>query len=153
MNTLDILLEAAERSEDVRVLTLREPYASLVAWGVKTIETRPRGTTHRGLLAIHAGLGATLPCDARHLQRLAQVGKLPNSATYGQVLAVVRLLDVRALRREDEGAACFYAPGRKAWVLDPDVVRVAPISFRGFQGFGRIAAELLHSKVLEALAA
>jgi hypothetical protein len=160
MNTRDLLLEAAERSVDVLVLTLREPYASLIAWGVKTIETRPRGTSHRGLLAIHSGKGPALPCSAKYLDRLAgAMGGIPEPVenacdqNVGQILAVVRLTDVRDLRREDEDAACFYAPGRKAWVLDPDVARVAPIPFRGCQGFGRVAAELLRAKAMEARAA
>ena len=41
---------------DVKALTLWQPWASLVALGVKTIETRSKPTTdHRGPVAIHAG--------------------------------------------------------------------------------------------------
>jgi hypothetical protein len=40
----------------VKALTIRQPHASLVATGVKTIETRSRQTHHRGQLAIHAGM-------------------------------------------------------------------------------------------------
>lgn len=39
----------------VRVLTLRQPWASLIALGVKSIETRSWSTQYRGPLAIHAG--------------------------------------------------------------------------------------------------
>jgi activating signal cointegrator 1 len=39
----------------VKVLTLHQPWASLVALGVKTIETRSWSTKYRGPLAIHAG--------------------------------------------------------------------------------------------------
>jgi hypothetical protein len=39
----------------VKVLTLHQPWASLVALGVKTIETRSWSTSYRGPLAIHAG--------------------------------------------------------------------------------------------------
>lgn len=35
-------------------ITLYQPWASLVAAGVKHLETRPRGTTYRGPLLIHA---------------------------------------------------------------------------------------------------
>lgn len=39
----------------MRALTIRQPWASLVALGVKTIETRSWSTRYRGPLAIHAG--------------------------------------------------------------------------------------------------
>lgn len=38
----------------MKALTLWQPWASLVALGVKTIETRSWSTSHRGPLAIHA---------------------------------------------------------------------------------------------------
>lgn len=38
----------------VKALTLHQPYASLVACGVKTIETRSWRTNYRGRIAIHA---------------------------------------------------------------------------------------------------
>ena len=41
----------------MKALTLTQPYATLVALGAKQIETRGRGFSHRGPLAIHAGLG------------------------------------------------------------------------------------------------
>lgn len=38
-------------------LTITQPYASLIAIGIKKIETRSWKTNYRGLLAIHAGAG------------------------------------------------------------------------------------------------
>ena len=40
----------------MRALTLHQPWASLIANGVKTIETRSWSTNYRGPLAIHAGM-------------------------------------------------------------------------------------------------
>lgn len=40
----------------MKALTLHEPWATLVALGVKTIETRSWSTAYRGPLAIHAAL-------------------------------------------------------------------------------------------------
>lgn len=40
----------------MKAITVRQPWASLIAAGVKTIETRPRRTSYRGRIAIHAGL-------------------------------------------------------------------------------------------------
>ena len=39
----------------MKALTVRQPWASLIAAGVKTIETRSWATSFRGPLAIHAG--------------------------------------------------------------------------------------------------
>lgn len=39
----------------MKALTVRQPWASLIAAGVKTIETRSWSTEYRGPLAIHAG--------------------------------------------------------------------------------------------------
>ncbi len=44
---------------DMRAITIRQPWASLIAAGAKTIETRPRPTKHRGLVLIHAGAATT----------------------------------------------------------------------------------------------
>ncbi len=40
---------------DRKALTLHQPWASLIALGVKSIETRSWSTSYRGPLAIHAG--------------------------------------------------------------------------------------------------
>jgi len=43
----------------MKALTVRQPYATLIARGVKTIETRSWRTNYRGRLAIHAGKSLT----------------------------------------------------------------------------------------------
>lgn len=49
---------------DVRALTLHQAWASLIAVGAKTIETRSWSTKYRGRLLIHAGLHyETFNCD------------------------------------------------------------------------------------------
>lgn len=48
----------------MKAITLHQPWAQLIALGVKTIETRGWGTTHRGRIAIHAGMkAAPYPLD------------------------------------------------------------------------------------------
>lgn len=39
----------------MKAITVRQPWAQLIAIGVKTIETRSWPTKHRGVIAIHAG--------------------------------------------------------------------------------------------------
>ena len=99
--------------DDARVLTVRQPWASLIALGVKTIETRSWRTDYRGPLVIHAGkLWPTpvaewqVPADrsstvgAPCVERLADAAD-PVSRRWemlhtplGAVVAVVDLVDV-----------------------------------------------------------
>ena len=41
----------------MKAITIRQPYASLIARGVKTVETRSWATHYRGRIAIHAAAG------------------------------------------------------------------------------------------------
>jgi hypothetical protein len=41
---------------ELRILTVRQPFAGLLAGGVKSVELRSRPTRYRGLVAIHAAL-------------------------------------------------------------------------------------------------
>jgi hypothetical protein len=52
----------------VRALGLDQPWASLIAAGIKTIETRDWSTTYRGPLAIHANKGWTQAQHDRWLE-------------------------------------------------------------------------------------
>lgn len=94
---------------DMKTIVLRQPWASLVAEGEKTIELRTWGTKHRGPLLIVAGRGVDR-ADAKRL------GRIRESA--GVTLCVVDLVDVReATRADDPAACCAVTPGEFAWVL------------------------------------
>lgn len=79
----------------MKALTLHQPWASLVAVGAKTIETRSWPTKHRGPLAIHAGK------DPRPSRSMAgQLASEPLSEQqwddmpFGAVVAVCELVAV-----------------------------------------------------------
>ena len=62
----------------MRILTLTQPWATLMAIGAKTIETRSWGTKYRGPVAIHAskgplGMDPEKDAEAWHLARVATV--------------------------------------------------------------------------------
>ena len=77
------------------VLTLRQPYASLVASGVKNIENRSRKTPHRGPLAIHAGLAVDRAVEQAEREFCAEIGvAFPKSLTGGGIIGVVDLVGV-----------------------------------------------------------
>jgi len=86
------------RKEEVRAITLYQPYAQLLAVGAKKFETRSWSTSYRGSIAIHAGKKHV---DARrysndHLHKFAEGLDLPmtynfDGLPYGAVIATAEL--------------------------------------------------------------
>lgn len=138
----------------MKVLTLTQPWASLMALGEKHYETRGWATSYRGPLAIHSA--KTFPGDAAILCeqepfRTALRGASWKNLPLGKILAVVELVDCirtdgvfiplsiwahsaeRALHEHSFGDYS-HGPknkGRYAW-LTRDVRRLArPISAKG----------------------
>ncbi len=84
----------------MKALSLRQPWASLIADGRKTIETRTWRTRYRGPLAIHA--------SARPYEDLPT----------GGIVAVALLYGCRPMETTDEDAACIALyDGAYAWLL------------------------------------
>lgn len=131
-------------------ITLTQPWASLIAGGAKTIETRSWRTPHRGPLAIHAakGLGGIFPgageedldilCMADDWREAIWPGgapdaerpsaELPRGAIVAtcELVAIVPTSDALAFDFiEDERLFGNYEDGRWAWVL-ADVRAVKP---------------------------
>lgn len=119
-----------------RILTVRQPWASLIAAGAKTVEVRSWGTSYRGPVAILAGLG-----------RDAEAGRDEYPA--GRLLAVVDIVDVRPLVPEDRSAtglsaerfADALAAGCYAWALSPPRP-CAPVAMRGTLGLIKAPPEV-----------
>lgn len=145
------------RDPDLRVLTVRQPWASAIAAGVKLVENRTRSTRFRGLLAIHAGLqadlaafGARPPYRTERPEHLIEyMRSRPESERQsemprGAVLAVCRLSDAH-LSLECSGECGPWGelgPEVWHWRLS-GVVRLAePVAYRGALGLPRARPEL-----------
>jgi activating signal cointegrator 1 len=148
----------------VKALTLTQPWATLVAAGFKSIETRSWGTPYRGPLLIHAA--KTIPEYARELcdvepfeETLLELGyRSWRDLPYGVILARCTLVDVL---RIDEGgrnvvdqlSGCIsaelewqfgnFAPGRYMWILDNVQPFKTLIPCRGALGLWEPPAEVL----------
>jgi hypothetical protein len=82
-----------------KAISLKQPWANLVASGKKTIETRKWSTKYRGDLVI---------CSSQN----------PKIEPYGKALCIVELYDVRPMTRKDEKKACIKVySGACAWML------------------------------------
>ena len=97
----------------MKALSVKQPWADLIARGEKTIEVRGKATKHRGPLLIVAS-------------------KRPDVWATGFASAVVDLVDCRPMARADEGAALDERQtGAKAWVLrNPRRVEPVPVTGR-----------------------
>ena len=71
----------------MKVLTIRQPWATLIMQGDKRFEFRSWQTKYRGKLLIHAGKGI----DKEAVQRLKKY--LPENMPFGKILGKVRLVD------------------------------------------------------------
>ena len=132
-----------ERPARIRALTVRQPWASLIADGLKTIEVRTMRTHYRGLLLIHAGKTvAEYGYDPR-----SQVSGDPLEYPLGCSVAIARLAGCRQLEPDDDRAACAdpdWWPGlwdapeswmyaAWGWLID-DVTPLPHVALRGRQG-------------------
>lgn len=83
----------------MKAISLKQPWANLVASGKKTIETRKWSTKYRGDLVI---------CSSQN----------PKIEPYGKALCIVELYDVRPMTKNDEKKACIKLySGAYAWML------------------------------------
>jgi len=88
----------------LKMLTVRQPWASLIALGVKSIETRSWSTSYRGPFAIHAGAAHEHTGKFLFLARIAlKSGQITTeqerpfrskTVPFGAVVAVADLVDV-----------------------------------------------------------
>jgi hypothetical protein len=133
----------------MKALTVKQPWAALIAIGAKQVETRSWRTEYRGQLAIHSA--ATLPPGAweewrerctfavgRRLVTIEPIHRLP----LGAVVAVADLVDVVLIDRDLrlrlsslELTFGDFADGRFAWVLRNVRALHEPIPAKGALGF------------------
>jgi hypothetical protein len=139
----------APKEREWKVLTLTQPWASLVACGAKTIETRSWTTRYRGKLLIHAAKGLAGLTERAYrdlcqtepfIETLTAGGfAAPADLPRGAIVAVCNLADVQRidifnLPDEPERSFGHYAADRYAWQL-ANVIRLPdPIPASGAQG-------------------
>lgn len=130
-------------SANLRGLTIRQPWASLIAGGHKRVETRSWSTKHRGVVAIHAGLG--FPKLERQLAETERaLGRLPARIPRGAIVAVARVAKViDAIEAASQVSALErhlgdFRAGRHAWFLEDVRVLEEPIPCKGALSLWRI---------------
>jgi len=129
-----------------KALTLWQPWASLIIWGEKEIETRGWQRPYRGLLAIHAAkTPPTLDLMSDTARRNAKAAMTQHNVTLnalplGAVLGIVELRVIRPIPSNAKDLISpkefhfgDYTPGRYAWFVKVVEVFPRPIPAKGMQ--------------------
>ena len=125
----------------MKVLSIKEPYATLIMNGIKKIETRSWKTNYRGELYIHASL-SNVPKKYYEVDGLSSLIK-DMEMHYGQIICKCKLVDCIEMTEEYidsmknnhfvEYICGAYEIGRYAWVLD-FVEKIEPLNAKGKLG-------------------
>lgn len=135
----------------MKAITIKQPWATLIALGLKSFETRSWVTKHRGPIAIHAGKSIDREAYEEFANVLKAVGiNSINELPTGSVIAIADLVachrvkniehdemnmpianfECGSLIAGDEFEYGFYEEGRCAWQLR-NVQAIDPIRAKG----------------------
>ena len=132
----------------MKVITLWEPWASLIAVGAKKIETRSWNTNYRGRIAIHAAKKIVKVHPVVDI--LTAANYLSHNLQHGKIVATAEIVDCVLMTQEMIAEQCQqeyslgdWQVGRYAWILG-DVKRLdEPIPVKGFQGIWNLDDEFI----------
>ena len=125
----------------MKVLSLTEPYATLIKNGKKKIETRSWKTNYRGKLYIHASSTAISKEDRNNADLMSLVNT--DELNYGNIICSCELVDCVEMTDEfieeikqnkEEYISGLYENGRYAWILRDIQILDAPIKAKGHLG-------------------
>lgn len=125
----------------MKVISIIEPWASLIKEQIKYIETRSWQTKYRGKIYIHASLKKVSKKDERvkHLVSLLQ----DQDFKYGHIIAEATLVDCvymdedflnKIKENETEYICGEYSLGRYAWIFKDIKPLSSPIKAKGALG-------------------
>ncbi len=139
----------------VKAISLHQPWASLMAMGVKHYETRSWSTNYRGKLVICSAKKNTKQ-QRLNYEKLASILEIDltqtpwDSLPLGKAIAVVNLTDCIKMtpefieaQSESEQLCGHWEPGRFAWKLDNIQPLSSPIPIKGQQGLWDVHLPLL----------
>jgi activating signal cointegrator 1 len=149
----------------MKVLTLTQPWATLVAIGAKTIETRSWRTSYEGPIAIHAARGFPRACESlchRDPFVMALINAGFNKAAdlpRGMIVAVAELVFcvgveaieerwqygghfARTFPEDRERAFGDFSEGRYGWILESIRPLREPIPYLGALGLRTLSADV-----------
>ena len=120
----------------MKVITIKEPFATLIKDGVKVYETRSWKTNYRGEIYIHAGIGKADNVDKANKH-------LKSKTNPGYILCKCNLVDCIPMTKEfinyinqetNESDYGRFEEGRYAWKMEVVEVLNEPIKAKGKLG-------------------
>lgn len=150
---------ATSHRTDLRVLSIWQPWATLLVHGKKTIETRPMAHQYRGMFLVHASKPwnqqcQTEACSNAHIENALRelgysspfavgfasaVGKSWNDLPRGAVIGMVDLIDCKPSEdlvntiNDAEMSMGNYEPGRYGWICSRFTPFKTPVPMPGEQ--------------------
>ena len=109
----------------MKVISIQEPYATLIALGHKKIETRSWKTSYRGDILIHASLSKNFLKSIKDKKVLNIIKDI--DLNYGNIICKAKLIDCVEMTKDyleqiknnqKEKLLGIYEEGRYAWLLD-----------------------------------
>lgn len=143
-----------ERQFDhTHALSIKQPFASLVVFGIKTLEIRTRKTNIRGRILICSSLkpfvdGMFHPERPGHFLPNAgeYVSELGEFALFGHAIGMVDIVGCRPMEKNDfKKALVEYQPGLFAWELE-NPVEIVPFKVTGNLGFFKVSSNQIRVK-------
>ncbi len=152
-------------SHNLRALTVKDPWATLIAIGAKQIETRSYRTRHRGPIAIHSSKALSREdqelcthepiCGALERAGIRSSADMPR----GTVVAVAEIIGCDQVPHAPDWETCvpdepersfgFYSPGRWMWRLQGVHKLPEPVECRGMLGLWQLPPEVLTAVSLQ----
>lgn len=123
----------------MKVLSLTEPYATLIKKGYKKVETRSWKTSYRGELYIHASSTKIPKITRKNVELMNLIND--TNLNYGNIICKCNLVDCIKMTNEyianmkennyKEFICGEYSEGRYAWILDDIQVLKDPLKAKG----------------------
>jgi hypothetical protein len=138
----------------IKIITIWQPWASLLVENKKHIETRSWATSYRGPIGIHAAKkcpldGLFIMCKETRTLVFKALGFLGDTVNWqqefpsGVILGYANLTDCKLITEEfaeliktmtpNEYAFGDFTPGRYAWVMDNPIKLKHPLQAKGMQ--------------------
>lgn len=125
----------------MKVISLTEPFATLIKEKKKRIETRSWKTSYRGELYIHAS-STRVPKEWKENKGLMNL--VQEELTFGKIICKCNLVDCIEMTEEwidkikkeqpEEYVCGIYEKGRYAWILEKIEPLEEPITVKGHLG-------------------
>lgn len=125
-------------ADEIRALSVRQPWAWGICAGVKTTENRTWSTEYRGTIAIHASTSAEVVNRIRKDSGCAALQR--ENFVFGAIIGLADVVDVSSYGRQHE--ADPFAEGPYCWTMENGRFLKEPIPLPGKLNLFKLSQEI-----------